>query len=152
MYRDGLTRFGSGKRRTRHGQRGQAIWIIALGMATLMVLFVIVLDVGLVEAAHQRVAGYAEQVALAGVEAATVLNGFGNGGSSTPLLNPTLAETQAQVFFQALALGPTYTLTILAATTTLLTVRVSTIVPVYLWPGPVTVADSASEIPEADTT
>jgi hypothetical protein len=151
MYHNGVTRSRAQPRLTRRGQRGQASLIIALAMVALTLLFVIVLDVGLVEAANQQVAGYAEQVAQAGVEAATVLNGFGTGGSNAPALNPTLAKQEAQAFWQALSLGPGYTLTIVAATPTILTVRVSTTVPVYLWPGPVPVSEQASEIPQADT-
>jgi hypothetical protein len=151
MYRKGITTATRCLKSTSRGQRGQASLIYALGLALLTFVFITVLDVGLVEAAHQRLAGYAEQTAQAGADAAIMLDGFGTGERSAPLLNPMLATQQAQLFFQALALGPTYTLTILQATPTVLTVQVSAKQEVFLWPGPVALSEQASATPQADT-
>jgi hypothetical protein len=154
MYRQNVSpsaRAGLVQAREHGREHGQASFIIALGLALLLLVCLSVLDIGLVEAANQRVAGYAQQTAQAGVEAATVLNGFGTGASNTPLLNPTLATQQAQAFFQALNLGPTYQLTIVVATSTLLTVRIQTTQEIFLWPGPASISASASETPQADT-
>jgi hypothetical protein len=98
------------------------------------------------------VAGYAQQVAQAGVETSTLLGGLGNGTEDAPRLDPALAQKNARTFFQALDLGPAYSLTILAATPTLLTVQVSTMQAIFLWPGPVPLSEQASETPQADTT
>lgn len=152
MHRNCLTRTCPWQHHPRRGEQGQANLIIALGLVLLLFVFFTVLDVGLVEAAHQRVAGYAEQVALAAVEAATRLNGFGTGGSSSPQLDPRAAVDQAHAFFQGLALGPTFSLSIVAATTAQLTVQVSATQAIFLWPGPVNVSAAATEVPQADTT
>ncbi len=137
---------GKRKRRGVGRERGQAAILLAILLFLLVLVFVLVGNLAVVFTTYQRLAGYAEATARAGVEGAVDLSGYGVGNGTAKIL-PALAVRGAQAFYAALALGPAYHLTIVEVTTTRLSVQIATTVTVVLW-GQVPLLASSSETPQ----
>lgn len=113
----------------RRWERGNATLLGALMLTLALGLFALIADGGLLYASKSRLETYAQEVARAG---ATAVNLNGVTGSGTAQINTTLARQQATQYFQALNLGPTYTMTITTLTTSKITVQITHDQPVYL--------------------
>jgi Flp pilus assembly protein TadG len=127
-------------------ERGQAAVLLAVVLFLLVLVFVLVGNIAVVYNAYQRLAGYAEATARAGVEGAVDLSGYGL-SNGTAQIKPALAVSGAQAYFAGLALGPLYRLTIEEVTSTRLSIEIATTIAVVLW-GQVPLAARASETPQ----
>ena len=116
-------------RTRRRWERGNTTLLGALMLTLALGLFALIMDGGLLYASKSRLQTYAQEVARAG---ATEVDLNGVTGSGTAHLNVVRAQQQATQYFQALNLGPTYTMTITNLTTSIITVQLSHEQPVYL--------------------
>lgn len=113
----------------RRRQCGNTTLLGALMLLLALGLFALVSDGALLYASKSRLETYAQEVARAG---ATAIDLNGATGSGRAFLNPALAKTQANDYFEGLKLGPTYSMRIVQVTLDGITVEISHAQPVYL--------------------